>query len=129
MTDATLNVLLVDDVDEMRDVLRTHLSMSGGFAVVGEASDGHSAVYEARRTQPDAVVLDLGLPDMSNAEVIRDLRAAAPRCRLVVLSARGDEALQDAFDAGADVTIAKEVGFAAATAKAIATLCRGEGPS
>ena len=120
-----LKVLLVDDVVEMRDVLRTHLSMIGGFTVVGEASDGQGAVNEARRTQPDAVVLDLGLPDMSNAEVIRDLRTVAPGCRLVVLSARGDEALQAAFDAGADATIAKEAGFAAATADAIATLCRG----
>ena len=125
MTDLTLKVLLVDDVVEMRDVLRTHLYASGGFAVVGEALDGHGAVDEARRTQPDAVVLDLGLPDMTNAEVIRDLRMAAPGCRIVVLSGRSGEALQAALDAGADATITKEVGFAGATAQAIATLCRG----
>ena len=125
MTDTTLKVLLVDDIVEMREVLKAYLSMSGGFAVVGEAFDGHSAVDEARRTQPDAVVLDLGLPDMTGAEVIRDLRAAAPGCRLVVLSGRGHEALRAASDAGADATIAKEAGFASATAQAIATLCRG----
>jgi DNA-binding NarL/FixJ family response regulator len=121
----TLKVLLVDDIVEMRDVLRVYLSMSGGFAVVGEAADGHSAIDEARRTQPDAIVLDLGLPDMTSAEVISDLRAAAPGCRLVVLSGRGREALRAAAEAGADATVAKEAGFADATAQAIATLCRG----
>lgn len=125
MADTTLKVLVVDDIVEMREVLKAYLSMSDGFAVVGEAADGHSAIDEARRTQPDAVVLDLGLPDMTSDEVIRDIRAAAPGSRLVVLSGRGNEALRAASQAGADATIAKEEGFANATAQAIATLCRG----
>ncbi len=81
-----MSVLLVDDVDEVRTVLRTSLRLRGGFAVVAEAADGHGAVQLARATQPDIVVLDLGLPDLAGREVLSRVREVAPGAQIVVFS-------------------------------------------
>ncbi len=81
-----MSILLVDDIDEVRTVLRTSLRMRGGLEVVAEAADGYGAVEQARATQPDIVVLDLGLPDLAGREVLSRVRAVAPRAQVVVFS-------------------------------------------
>ena len=78
-------VLVVDDVPEMRRMLHTVLGLRG-FSVVGEASEGHSAVELAKELQPDVVILDLGLPDLEGREVLTGIRNVAPECRVVIFS-------------------------------------------
>jgi CheY-like chemotaxis protein/anti-sigma regulatory factor (Ser/Thr protein kinase) len=80
----TVTVLLVEDLPELRSVLRQALGLRGGFDVVGEAGDGATAITAAARLQPDVVVLDLGLPDLAGHEVLTRLRAVAPVTRVVV---------------------------------------------
>jgi DNA-binding NarL/FixJ family response regulator len=79
-------VLLVDDVVEVRRMLRTALRLRGGFDVVAEASDGAGAVGLAEREHPDVVVLDLGLPDIAGREVLSDIRKRSPASKVVVFS-------------------------------------------
>lgn len=81
-----IRVLLVDDVVEVRRLVRTSLRFRGGFEVVGEADDGAGAVRLAEELQPDVVVLDLGLPDIAGREVLSRVRAHAPRSKVVVFS-------------------------------------------
>jgi DNA-binding NarL/FixJ family response regulator len=81
-----IRVVLVDDIGDYRRLVRIALRARGGFVVVGEAADGRSAVEEVRRTQPDVVVLDLGLPDLPGAEVISGVRDASPDSAVVVFS-------------------------------------------
>ena len=81
---AAVTVLLVEDVAELRSVLRQRLQVRGGFDVVAEASDGAAAIVAAARHQPDVVVLDLGLPDVAGHEVLTRLRAVAPGTQIVV---------------------------------------------
>jgi CheY-like chemotaxis protein len=83
---AAVDVLLVDDVEDVRFVIREALRLRGGFEVVGEAADGHSAVELAERVQPDVIVLDLGLPDLAGQDVLSMLRVAAPEARVVVFT-------------------------------------------
>lgn len=77
-------MLLVEDVSELRSVLRQSLQLRGGFDVVAEAGDGSAAIVAAARYQPDVVVLDLGLPDIAGQEVLTRLRAVAPASQVVV---------------------------------------------
>jgi CheY-like chemotaxis protein len=82
----TIRVLLVDDVPEVRRLLRTALRFRGPFTVVGEAADGAAAIELTRTERPDIVVLDIGLPDIAGKEVLTQIRAAADDVKVVVFS-------------------------------------------
>jgi two-component system KDP operon response regulator KdpE len=102
-------VLVVEDEAAVRRVLVTSLP-AHGYRVV-EAENGTVAIRHAATYVPDAVLLDLRLPDMDGVEVARKIRAwsAMP---IVVLSARGEEASKvEALDAGADDYVTKPFGF------------------
>jgi CheY-like chemotaxis protein len=92
-----IRVLLVDDVEDVRRLVRTALRLHGGFEVVAEARNGTDAVRLAGAHHPDVVVLDLGLPDLAGREVLRRIRDDAPESKVVVFS--GAEA-QDAWVQG-----------------------------
>jgi DNA-binding NarL/FixJ family response regulator len=81
-----IRVLLVDDVVDVRRLVRTALRLRGGFEVVGEASEGAEAVEFAEELQPDVVVLDLGLPDLAGHEVLSGIRRQSPASKVVVFS-------------------------------------------
>ena len=82
----TIRVLLVDDVVDVRRLLRTALRFRGRFEVVGEAGDGSEAVRLAEALRPDVVVLDLGLPDLAGREVLTRIRQRSPESKVVVFS-------------------------------------------
>jgi DNA-binding NarL/FixJ family response regulator len=81
-----IRVLLVDDLVDIRHLVRSALRFRGGFDVVAEASDGNEAVRLAETLQPDLVVLDLGLPDLAGREVLTRIRARSPGSKVVVFS-------------------------------------------
>jgi DNA-binding NarL/FixJ family response regulator len=81
-----IRTLLVDDVDDVRRLVRIALRVRGGFDVVAEARDGSEAVRLAAETAPDVIVLDLGLPDLAGKEVLSGIRQVSPRSRVVVFS-------------------------------------------
>jgi two-component system KDP operon response regulator KdpE len=98
-------VLVIEDEAPMRRLLRAALT-SAGYRVI-EAGTGTDGLREASTAAPDAVLIDLGLPDLDGTEVTRRLRAwsAVP---VIVLSARGQERDKiDALDAGADDYVTK----------------------
>jgi DNA-binding NarL/FixJ family response regulator len=81
-----IRVLLVDDVVEVRRLIRTALRFRGSFEVVAEAGDGAGAVRLAGETHPDIVVLDLGLPDIAGREVLTRIRESSPASKVVIFS-------------------------------------------
>ncbi|MCU1376136.1 MAG: response regulator receiver [Actinomycetia bacterium] len=81
-----LRTLLVDDVEDIRTLLRLLMEQDGRFEVVGEAADGEEAIVLAARYQPDVVVLDLAMPVMDGLTALPALRQAAPGVRVVILS-------------------------------------------
>jgi len=102
-------VLVVDDEPQIVRGLRTNLVARG--YVVDTAADGETALDLAARHRPDVVIVDLGLPGIDGAEVIRGLRTwtAVP---IIVLSAREQESEKvDALDAGADDYVTKPFGM------------------
>jgi DNA-binding NarL/FixJ family response regulator len=90
VNDMAERILLVDDHPLTRDALASLLAQ-GGFDIVGEAADGAEALELAGRLQPDLVVLDLSMPGVDGLSALPGLRAAAPGCEVVVLTASGTE--------------------------------------
>jgi two-component system KDP operon response regulator KdpE len=106
---AATRILVVDDETPIRRLLRTALSAEG-YEVL-EAEDGDGALAMAAREKPDAVLLDLGLPDQDGIEVLSRLREWSPM-PVVVLTARDAEAQKiAALDAGADDYVTKPFGM------------------
>jgi DNA-binding NarL/FixJ family response regulator len=81
-----IRVLLVDDVVEVRRLVRTALRFRGLFSVVGEAASGAEAIALAERLRPDLVVLDIGLPDIAGQDVLTRIRTVAPAVKVVIYS-------------------------------------------
>jgi two-component system KDP operon response regulator KdpE len=110
MSDSKPLVLVVEDEPQMRKFVRIALE-SHDYRVV-EAATGEEAMRQASAYTPDAVLLDLGLPDMDGLEVTRRLRewSTVP---IVIISARGQEDSKvRALDGGADDYITKPFGAA-----------------
>lgn len=84
--DATFRVVLADDDRDTRRLLAAALHRHGRFIVVGEAADGAAAVAVAADTQPDLVLLDLGMPGGGGLEALPRLRSAVPAARIIVVS-------------------------------------------
>lgn len=80
-------VLIVDDHPSFRRFARK-LFEEAGFVVVGEASDGRSAVAAAQELRPNLVVLDVRLPDCSGLQVARMLESSAEVTSVLLVSSR-----------------------------------------
>ena len=80
-------LLIVDDHPSFRASARELLEAEG-FDVIGEAEDGTSALTEARRLEPDVVLLDVQLPDMNGFDVAAQLTADGPGSAIVLVSSR-----------------------------------------
>ena len=93
---ATIRVLVCDDSDAFRALLRYTLQEDPGIEVVGEAADGMAAIAAAERLQPDVVLLDLTMPILDGIDAIPALLERAPGTRVVALSGWGAERMGDA---------------------------------
>ena len=82
-----LRVLLADDRDSTRAVIRTALEIEDGFAVIGDTDSAAGAVALAAEHQPDLILLDVAMPGTSGVDALPALRRAAPRARIVLLTA------------------------------------------
>jgi len=101
-----VRILIVDDDRALRDALRRALVL-GGYETVPVES-GEAALAEVARSEPDAVVLDIGLPDIDGLEVCRRLRGSGNRVPVLMLTARDAVADRiDGLDAGADDYLVK----------------------
>ena len=118
----TLTILVIDDEPQIRRVVRNALAGEG--ARVLEASTGREGIDTAAAERPDLIVLDLGLPDVSGAEVCREIRGWS-QVPIMVLSARHLDAEKVAMlDLGADDYITKPFSTAEFQARVRAQLRR-----
>jgi type II secretory ATPase GspE/PulE/Tfp pilus assembly ATPase PilB-like protein/ActR/RegA family two-component response regulator len=121
-------VLLVDDEDQLRRVMRDLLERDG--YVVTEAADGVEALDQVDRHAPDIVVLDLNLPGLDGYGVLTHLRSrpATAEIPVVVLTAHGDEDSEvRVFEMGADDFLSKPFRARALSARLSAVLGRVKG--
>jgi PAS domain S-box-containing protein len=101
-------VLIVDDAEDIRMLLRMKLGKHDNLDVVGEAVDGVDAIDQARELQPHLVLLDMAMPRMDGLQALPLIREAVPDVRVIVLSGFNQGTLeQEALAAGADRYIVK----------------------
>jgi len=110
--DKPLRVFLADDHPLLRMAVRLSLTQQKDMEVVGEASDGYSAVEKIQASIPDVAVLDVEMPGLSGIRAIRILRRVIPEMKIVVLSTYNkEEYIREAIQAGADGYVLKRVGI------------------
>ena len=98
----SIRVVIADDHNVVRKGIRELLADEGDIEVIGEARNGYEAVDLVLAHHPDVVVMDIAMPELSGVEATRQIRAAAPEVRVLVLTAYTDDPyIYGLLDAGA----------------------------
>ncbi len=104
-----VRVMIVDDHDVVREGLRALVQKRPDLALVGEADSVASAIKEAGRAEPDVIIMDVRLPDGSGIEACREIRAARPDTKVLMLTSYADdEAVLASIMAGASGYLLKQ---------------------
>ena len=107
----TVRVLLADDHPIVRQGLRNLLTSEKDFDVIGEASNGLTALELVDKLRPDVLVVDLMMPGLNGLEVIRRAKHSLPILRIIVLSMQNADAyVVDALKLGASGYVLKDTG-------------------
>lgn len=107
-----IRVVIVDDHKIIREGLRALIDRQKDMEVCGEAPDGRSAVELAAEVRPDAIVMDLSMPDMNGIEATERILADNPETRVIALSVHSDTRFIDGvLKAGAAGYLLKDCAF------------------
>jgi DNA-binding NarL/FixJ family response regulator len=87
---AAIRILLVDDFEPWRQLVRSMLKPCQQLFMVEEALDGQAAVQRAKERRPDLILLDIGLPTMNGVEAAKRLSQVAPGAKVLFLSQNDD---------------------------------------
>jgi len=124
-----LRIVLADDTDDLRSLLRLSLERSGDFTVVAEVGNGADAVTAVERERPDAIVLDATMPVLDGLQAISPISARSPETCIVLLSAVPHDRLEEHARArGAHACLEKGEAFTQ-LGPLLLSLCRGDGSS
>jgi PAS domain S-box-containing protein len=107
-----VRIVIADDSEDVRFLLRLRFERNGEFVVVAEADNGRDAVDLVAQHRPDVIVLDLAMPHMDGLQAAAEIREASPDTHIVILSGYGEDAMQErALEAGADDYVTKAADF------------------
>jgi two-component system, OmpR family, KDP operon response regulator KdpE len=127
MNTATGRILIVDDDPKLRRALHSTLHTLG--FEVGESPNGEQALRDAKSHKFDVVLLDINMPGVGGIETCRELRRAAPRLQILMLTVRESEDDKvKALDAGADDYVTKPFSIPELTARIRAAMRRAAMP-
>jgi DNA-binding NarL/FixJ family response regulator len=106
-----IQVLLVEDERIFRKGVVACLAMAADIQVVGEVDNGLDALHAVPRLHPDLILMDIDMPVMGGVEATRQIKAAHPEVKVVVLTVSDlDHDLFEAIKAGADGYLLKKLG-------------------
>ena len=122
-----ITTLIVDDHEVVREGLRLSLSRAAHIRVIGEASDGASAVELAVRRKPDVVIMDVRMPGMDGLEATKLLIERAPESKVLIFTAFSERSLLSrGLESGAKGYVLKEAPHQTLV-RAIEKVAQGEG--
>lgn len=87
-----MKIYIVDDTSFIRLICRYHLEKAG-YEVIGESHDGEEALVGIRKNQPDCVLMDMALPNMNGAEVMKAIQKDYSHIHFIVMSAIDEDFL------------------------------------
>lgn len=103
-----MRILVVDDHEVVRRGVRGLLERHSQFRVCGEAVDGRDAIAKAKEFKPDAIVMDISMPNMNGLDATREIIRLLPRTEVVILSQHdSSEVVRQALNAGASAYVVK----------------------
>ncbi len=85
-----INVVVVDDIDESREMILRMLQFDSSIEVVGTGRTGIEAIESAQKLKPDVIVMDINMPDMDGITATEAIRKKVPFIQIVVLSVQND---------------------------------------
>jgi two-component system response regulator DegU len=102
-------ILIVDDHQEFRRIIKQILHTEADLSVAGEAEDGEAAVDYVRHHQPALVLMDVAMPQLDGFEATRRIKAMLPDTKVLILTVHTDEGYAErARDSGADRYLPKQ---------------------
>ncbi len=105
-----IKIFLADDHPLFRSGLKYSLGMQNDFVILGEASDGYTAIEKIKEDKPDIVLIDLDMPGLSGIAAIRIIKQIMPDLIMLILSTYSDEKhVREAMNAGADGYLLKNI--------------------
>jgi two-component system, chemotaxis family, chemotaxis protein CheY len=105
--DRNLKVIIIDDNDVIRELLRITLR-SDGYEIIGEAADGEGGLLMVAKLKPDMVCLDIMMPKISGIDVLKRIKAILPHTAVLMITAKNDLAtVKEVLAAGASGLILK----------------------
>jgi DNA-binding NarL/FixJ family response regulator len=108
----SMRVLVVDDHQAFRHALTSALSMVDDIEVAGQAGGGLAACQEAEQLDPDVIIMDLSMPDLSGIDAMKRIHERRPDLPVVILTAHADDGTErEAREAGASGFVAKGTGL------------------
>lgn len=121
-----VRTVIVDDVEDVRILLRIVLGNDGRFDIVGEAGNGVEAVEVCGRLRPDLVVLDRHMPVMGGLEAIPLIRGRSPSTDIVLYTAAAEAGLEHAAATAGAIGVLTKSGVAGEVAQSLAQLLGGQ---
>jgi DNA-binding NarL/FixJ family response regulator len=104
-----VRIVIAEDHTILREGLRSLLSSSANFEIVGEAGDGREAIRQVKKFKPDLILTDLSMPRMNGMEAIKEIKRESPATKVLVLTVhRAEEYILATFRAGADGYLLKD---------------------
>jgi DNA-binding NarL/FixJ family response regulator len=105
-------ILIADDSETVRTIIRTFLESQAGFEVCGEAVDGVDAIEKAKTLKPDLIILDLAMPRINGAAAASILKAMMPDVPIILFTMYEEVMVKSLASAiGVDLVLSKSEGM------------------
>jgi DNA-binding NarL/FixJ family response regulator len=124
-TPRPITVLLAEDHAVVRQGLCALLNADGSFKLVGEARTGREAVELARTLRPDVILMDIAMPVLNGLEATRQILAANPAAKVVILSAHSDDVYVERMNEAGVAAFLEKQSSAEILTKAIHEVAKG----